>query len=78
MSDGTGRRNHFIPRTREGRTATLLFLLFFALGQPPIVFMVEERLRGSWFLGLPTFYVYLGLIYTALIAVLVWTAAKRV
>lgn len=49
-----------------------------ALVQPPIAFWIEERFRFGWILGLPFFYVYLGAIYFAMIAVLIWAARQKV
>jgi hypothetical protein len=49
-----------------------------ALAQPPVAFWAEERMRSGWVLGLPAFYVYLGAIYFAMIAVLIWAAVRRI
>lgn len=54
------------------------FLVLMALVQPPVVFRVEQALRSGWLLGLPAFYLYLGFIYFAMIAVLIWAAVRRV
>jgi hypothetical protein len=63
------------PRTRAGRRGAILFLLLFALVQPPLVFLLANRIT-PWVLGLPFLYAYLLLIYLALIGVLLW-ALKR-
>jgi hypothetical protein len=49
-----------------------------ALAQPPIVFWVDERLGSLWLLGLPFLYVYLGVVYVALIGVLIYAALRKV
>ena len=67
-------RNHYLPRTRDGAVATVLFLVLFLCTQPPIVYVVANRIEPLIF-GLPFLYVYLLVLYTALIAVLIW--AKR-
>jgi hypothetical protein len=74
----TERRTHYLPRTRDGWIASVSFLLLMALAQPPVVFLVEERLRSGWLMGLPAFYVYLGTIYFAMIAVLIWAVMRRI
>ena len=74
----TQRRSHYLPRTRDGWVACVAFLLLMALVQPPIAFWAEERLRFGWIFGLPGFYVYLGAVYFAMIAVLIWAALRRV
>jgi hypothetical protein len=74
----TERRNHYIPRTADGWVASIFFLLLMALAQPPVAFWAEERMRSGWVLGLPAFYVYLGAIYFAMIAVLIWAALRRI
>jgi hypothetical protein len=74
----THRRNHYIPRTADGWIATISFLVLMALAQPPVAFWAEERMRSGWVMGLPAFYVYLGAIYFAMIAVLIWAALRRI
>jgi len=74
----TRRRNHYIPRTADGWIATISFLVLMALAQPPVVFWAEERMRSGWVIGLPAFYVYLGALYFAMIAVLIWAAVRRI
>ena len=69
--------NHFRPRTRDGRNAVWLFLALFAFTQPPLVFAVANRTE-PWLLGFPFLYLYLLLIYLALIAVLVWAFRRGV
>lgn len=67
-------RSHLIPRTRAGRIAVVLFLVLFALTQPPAVYVLANRVQ-PWILGLPFLYAYLLGLYLLLIAVLLW--AKR-
>jgi len=47
-----------------------------ALVQPPLVFMADERMASAWVLGMPAFYVYLGVVYFLMIGVLIWAARK--
>ena len=65
-----GYRSHFIPRTREGRTATVAFLVLFALCMPPFTHTVLNRIDPT-VLGVPFFWTALFVIYTLLIGVLV-------
>jgi len=69
------RRSHWIPRTRTGRIAAVLFLALMALVQPPIVFVLANRV-APWILGVPFLYAWLGFIYLALVAVLLWAAVR--
>lgn len=77
--DGSGPSppSHYRPRTREGWVATILFLLLFALAEPPLVYAVGNRVE-PWILGFPFLYGYLLLVYVALIGVLVWALRKGV
>ena len=70
-------RSHLVPRTREGWVATIWFVVLFLCTQPPIVFIVANRIEPVIF-GLPFLYVYLLVLYTALIAVLIWAARRGV
>ncbi len=70
-------RSHFLPRTREGWVATVSFVVLFLCTQPPIVFVVANRIEPL-ILGLPFLYVYLFVLYVALIAVLVWAGRRGV
>jgi hypothetical protein len=47
-----------------------------ALAQPPIVFWVDTRFGSAWVPGMPFLYVYLGVVYFALIGVLVWAVRR--
>lgn len=70
-------RNHFLPRTREGRVAAVLFVTLFLCTQPPILFVVANRVEPLIF-GLPFLYVYLLVLYSLLIGVLIWTMRRGV
>jgi hypothetical protein len=56
----------------------LVFLGLMALAQPPIVYWVDTRFGSAWVAGMPFLYVYLGAVYCALIAVLLWAVRRRV
>ena len=76
MSEGGGAfRSHLRPRTRQGWVGVVLFLALFLLAEPPVVHSLANRIE-PWILGVPFLYAYLLLIYSALIAVLIW-ALKR-
>jgi len=63
-------RSHLLPRTRAGRIAAALFLILFALTEPPAVFLLGNRI-APWIAGLPFLYAYLLALYILLIGVLV-------
>ncbi len=67
-------RSHYVPRSRAGWMVLVLFVALMALAQPPIVYLVANRVE-PWVLGLPFLYAYLLAVYCALIGVLFW--AKR-
>jgi hypothetical protein len=67
-------RSHYLPRSRAGWIVLVLFVALMALAQPPIVYLVANRVE-PWVLGLPFLYAYLLAVYCALIGVLFW--AKR-
>lgn len=69
--DGSGRRSHFLPRTRDGWIATVAFVVLFLLAMPPVTHVVLNRTE-PWILGWPFFFVALLTVYVALIGVLVW------
>lgn len=64
-------RSHFVPRTRNGRIATIAFIVAMALAQPPIVHGLVNRVE-PWILGMPFLFAYLLGAYLIGIAVLVW------
>ena len=70
--------SHYLPRTPAGRVSVIAFLALMALAQPPIVFWVDESFSGEFVLGMPFLYVYLGVIYVALIGVLLWALRQKV
>ena len=70
--------SHYVPRSAAGWISAITFLALMALAQPPIVFWVDRRFEGTWVLGQPLLYVYLGVIYFALIGVLLWALWKKV
>jgi hypothetical protein len=69
-------RSHYVPRTRRGWIAVVLFLGLFALTQPPFVYVIANRVE-PWLFGVPFLYAYLLIIYFALIAVLFWARRKE-
>jgi hypothetical protein len=69
-------RSHFLPRTREGWIAVVLFFGLFALVEPPFVHSFANRVE-PWVLGLPFLYTYLLVLYVALIAVLIWALRQK-
>ena len=71
------RRSHYRPRTRNGRIATIAFVVAMLLAQPPIVHGLMNRIE-PWILGMPFLFVYLLVVYVLGIAVLVWTLRKGV
>ena len=70
-------RSHYLPRTRNGWIAVTLFVVLFALTQPPFVHTIANRIE-PWLFGLPFLYAYLLILYCALIAVLLWAQHKGV
>ena len=77
MDDHIPRRSHFLPRTRDGRIATIAFLALFLLAMPPVTHTVLNR-TSPWILGLPFSYVALLTVYSALISVLIWAFRRGV
>ena len=74
---GPAPRSHYLPRTREGWIGVVLFVLLFALAEPPIVNTLANRVE-PWVMGFPFLYAYLLVIYFALIGVLVWVMRKGI
>ncbi len=77
MDDRPRFRSHLVPRTRDGRIATVLFLALFLLAMPPVTHLALNRSEPS-VLGVPFLYVSLFVIYVGLIAVLVWAFRRGV
>jgi hypothetical protein len=73
----TSRQSHFVPRTRDGRIATIAFLALFALAMPPVTHTVLNRIE-PWVAGLPFLYASLLAVYTGLIVVLLWALRRGV
>jgi hypothetical protein len=69
--------SHLIPRTRDGRIATALFVVLFSLAMPPVTHLVLDR-PDLWIAGVPFLYVALLVIYIGLIGVLVWALRRGV
>ena len=70
-------RSHYLPRTRSGWIAVVLFLGLFAFTQPPLVYVLANRIEPTIF-GLPFLYSYLLVIYVALIGVLIWAQRRQI
>ena len=70
-------RSHYLPRTRNGRIATIAFIAAMALAQPPIVHSLMNRTEPL-ILGTPFLFAYLLVVYFLGIAVLVWALRKKV
>ncbi len=70
-------RSHFLPRTREGRIAVLAFVALLAFAEPPLVYVLANRIT-PWVFGMPFLFAYLLGIYLAMIAVLIWAARRGV
>ena len=68
--------SHFVPRTKTGRRGLLLFVILFALAEPPILYFANRI--EPFVLGMPFLYTYLLVVYIALIAVLVWMHRRDV
>jgi hypothetical protein len=77
MDDAPSFRSHLVPRTRDGRIATLTFVVLFLLAMPPVTHWVLDRPEIR-VLGMPFLYVALLVIYVALIVVLLWTLRRGV
>lgn len=69
-------RSHYLPRTRRGWVAVVLFLVLFALVEPPVVHTLANRVE-PWILGVPFLYAYLLLLYFLLIGVLIWALRRK-
>jgi hypothetical protein len=70
-------RSHWIPRTRDGRRATLAFLALFMLVLPPVTHTLLNRVEPT-VLSVPFLFVALLAVYMALIGVLVWAFRRGV
>ena len=72
-----GPRSHYLPRTRAGWIATVLLLVCMALSQPPVVHGLANRIE-PWLFGMPFLFTYLLGVYVVMVAILIWTMAKKV
>ncbi len=70
-------RSHLLPRTREGRIAALAFVVLLAFAEPPLVYVLANRIT-PWVFGMPFLFAYLLGLYLAMIAVLIWAAWRGV
>jgi uncharacterized membrane protein len=66
-----------IPRTRDGRVATIAFVVLFMVAMPPVTHTLLNRVQPT-VLGLPFLYVALLAVYTGLIGILVWALRRGV
>jgi uncharacterized membrane protein len=66
-----------IPRTRDGRVATIAFVVLFMVAMPPVTHSLLNRVQPT-VLGLPFLYVALLAVYTGLIGILVWALRRGV
>lgn len=69
--------SHFVPRTREGRVATVVYVVLFLVAMPPVTHVALDR-SDVWIAGVPFFFAVLLLVYCALIGVLIWTYRRGV
>lgn len=69
-------RTHYLPRTRNGWVSLIAFVVLFALCQPPVVGLANRI--DPQLADLPFLYVWLGAVYVALIAVLIWALRRGV
>ena len=71
------RKSHFVPRTPEGRIASVVFVVLFLLCMPPFTHGVLDQ-PDVWIGGAPLLFRGLLAIYAALIGVLLWAWNKGV
>ena len=69
-------RSHYLPRTRNGWIAVILFLVGMVLVEPPVVHTLANRME-PWILGVPFLYAYLLVLYSLLIGVLLWAMGRK-
>lgn len=70
-------RSHYLPRTRNGWVASILFLVGMVLVEPPVVHTLANRIE-PWVLGVPFLYAYLMVMYFLLIGVLIWALWRKI
>jgi hypothetical protein len=64
-------KSHVLPRSREGRIVSGIYLLLFLCVMPPVTHRLLDR-PDVWIGGLPFFFVSLFVLYCLLIGVVVW------
>jgi hypothetical protein len=64
-------KSHFVPRTREGRIVTGIYLFLFLCVMPPVTHRLLDR-PDVWIGGVPFFFASLLVLYCLLICVVVW------
>lgn len=77
VDSGPRYRSHYRPRTPAGRVALMVFVALLVLAEPPVVYVVANRI-APWILGVPFLYAYLLAVYCGMIAVLVWAARRGI
>ena len=75
--DARDRRSHLVPRTRDGRIATVAFVLVFLLAMPPVTHTLLNRIE-PWIFGVPFLFASLLAIYVLLIGILIWAYRRGV
>ncbi len=70
MSDDARPRSHWWPRTAAGRRVLVVFLVGLAAAQPPLVYLLANRVEPR-LLGFPWLYVWLLGAYVVMIGALV-------
>ena len=63
--------SHLRPRTRTGRLVVRIFFVVLLLAQPPVLWLVANRVQ-PWILGLPFLYAWLLGVYVVLNGILIW------
>ncbi|MGH7574537.1 MAG: hypothetical protein ACREM1_05320 [Longimicrobiales bacterium] len=69
-------RTHWWPRSRDGRIATAAFVALLLLAEPPAVYLLANRITPR-IAGVPFLFVYLLIIYAAMIAVMLWARSRK-
>ncbi len=67
--------SHYVPRTATGRGVVVAYLLLLAFAEWPLL-PWANRIEPT-FLGFPFIFAYLGVIYVAKIAVLIYAARRQ-
>jgi len=69
--------SRFLPRTRDGWIAAVAFGVLLLLALPPVTHTLLNRIEPTVF-GVPFLYAALFVVYSALIAVLIWAYRRGV